>query len=351
MSIGLIGCGFIGMKHIASLLKVKHASITALCDTSNASLERATQKVMELRPDHPPLEQYTDFRKLLDQKQIDTVVIAVHSGLHGQIAKEALIQGKHVIVEKPMALSLQEAREMIRLSNAFGGKLAVCHQKRFYPHLQQLKQYLDEGALGQILFATVKLFYHRNDQYYEQASWRGTWKMDGGVLLNQAIHNMDLILWLLGEPYQVHGMIQRNKRRIEAEDTAVSMLRMKSGAWVQLQATVCASPEATYESIEIVGTEGAIRLSGKWMETVEWWKVKGKEPLKIKSVDAYQLMYEQFHEAISSGQEPLVHGQEGIRALEWIMGIYHSATKGMSVLFPITEYSTLDIRGNEPYEE
>ncbi|CAM3429489.1 Gfo/Idh/MocA family protein [Marinicrinis lubricantis] len=349
MKVGLIGCGFIGHKHVNSLLQAKGMEIAAICDMSEMSLSRMKEKLQEQQGANETLRTYTDYSELLDDEDIDIITIAVNSGLHGRIAKEALIHGKHVIVEKPMALSLQEAREMNRLSEAFGGKLAVCHQKRFFSHLIELKRIVSRGGFGELLFGSVQLSYNRNDAYYEQAKWRGTWEMDGGVLLNQAIHNLDLMLWLLGEPVEAYGVIQRRMRKIEAEDSASGIVRLASGAIMQIQATVCSHPDASQEKIELIGSQGSVQLSGKWMENVDRWKLQEHLPITYQEVDPYVQLYSDIKKSISQAEQPFVSGAEGIRALEVIMALYQSSISGRPVKFPIQDFSTLEMRSNEPY--
>jgi UDP-N-acetyl-2-amino-2-deoxyglucuronate dehydrogenase len=290
------------------------------------------------------VRKYVSYHDLLRDPHIDAVTISVPSGLHGQVALEALRHGKHVIVEKPLALSIEEAQAMLDLAEQTGKKLAVCHQKRFYPHLQQVQRMVREGGLGTLVYGGMAMFYNRNDSYYTSASWKGTWSLDGGMLMNQGIHNVDVLLWMLGEPRWLNGGLSRLLRPIETEDSAVAMMKFENGSLASLVATVCADSKSTREEITFVGDKGHVKLWGKTLEPVEW-VVPGWEKPEVKTTDAYVQLYEDFFESIRDNRSPMVSGKDGLKAIETVLAIYKSAQIHETVLLPIGDFSTNRMNG------
>jgi len=329
MKVGLIGCGSIARKHVQSLLKEQDISLVAVADTVSANMQKIVQQCADANRVMP--NQFSDYHELLAQPDVDTVVVAVPSGLHAQIAGKALAHGKHVVIEKPMALSMKDARMMRDMANQTGRCLVVCHQKRFYPHLQHVHHALELGMLGKIVLAEASLIYNRNDEYYQAARWRGTWAMDGGILLNQGIHNIDLLVWLMGVPSQVSGYLSRQLRQIETEDTAAAIMRQPDGALMILSSTVCAHPQASCERIAIFGTRGHIELEGKRLEHILCWDVEGIKPPVFEEIDPYGCLYRDLHHAITYGTRPLVDGAEGCKTLQTVLAIYESHSKGTVV--------------------
>ncbi len=343
MNVGLIGCGFIGRKHLEAVEHSSDLQLTAVCDVSDEAMRAIVERYQSNHPD-AQVNAYRHYADLLVDKAVDIVVVATLSGLHGRIAKEAIIQGKHVIAEKPMAMSVQEAREMNRLSRMFGVKLAVCHQKRFYSHLRELKQLLLDGGIGQILHADMTIRMNRDDAYYAQAAWRGSWAMDGGVLMNQAIHNIDLLFWLAGKPRSATGVIGRLLRPIEAEDTASAVAETESGGIVQVHATVCAARGYTEERLRLLGSRGMIELVGKQLDRIAQWHVPGYEqPAWTVEGGDYASLYADLVQAVVTNREPFVSGEEGIAALEWILAVYRSAKERRVIDLPLEQFSTMEM--------
>ncbi|GIQ68513.1 gfo/Idh/MocA family oxidoreductase [Xylanibacillus composti] len=343
MNVGLIGCGFIGRKHLEAVMDSSDLQLAAVCDVSDEAMKAVVERYQSFFP-AARVNAYRKYAELLVDSNVDIVVVSTLSGLHGRIAKEALIQGKHVVVEKPMALSVQEAREMNRLSRMFGGKLAVCHQKRFYPHLQELKRLLSSGGIGQIIHAEMTLRINRDDAYYAQAPWRGSWEMDGGVLMNQAIHNIDLLYWFAGKPRSAAGAIGRLLRPIEAEDTASAVAETEPGGIVQVHATVCAARGHTEERLRLLGSKGTIELTGKQLAEITDWCVPGVELPDWKPADdGYAALYADLVQAVQTNREPLVNGEEGMIALEWILAVYRAAKERRTIDLPLEQFSTMEM--------
>jgi UDP-N-acetyl-2-amino-2-deoxyglucuronate dehydrogenase len=344
LNIGIIGCGFIAAKHLQALIKDSTFKLRAVSDVVPERMQQFIESYQnETKQSDSSIAAYDSYQTLLKDPDVEVVVITTISGLHGQMAKEALQHGKHVIVEKPMALSIADAREMIQLADQSQRKLAVCHQKRFYPHLQTIQALVRNGAIGRIVFANVTLCYNRDDAYYKAARWRGTWEMDGGVLLNQSIHNIDLLLWMLSEPVSIFAQIERMMRPIEAEDTAILILQTNDGAIAQIEATVCADRSSTYERLQLIGSDGSISLSGKYFETIETWHVHGVEKPAIVTVDPFEQLYKDFYKAVQEDRDPFISGRVGFAPLETILAAYQSAMTQGVVYFPIQDFSTRDM--------
>ncbi|SFV01685.1 Gfo/Idh/MocA family protein [Alicyclobacillus macrosporangiidus] len=344
MNVAIIGCGYIGEKHVQGLAQVPGIRLSAVCDTEVRRAEEFADRYRRLadRADTDPVQVCSTYGLLLEDSRIDAVSITVPSGLHATIAMAALRAGKHVILEKPMALSTGEARSLVALSVETGRKLAVCHQKRFYPHLQHIRTLVASGRLGQIVFGTVSLAYNRTDEYYQSIPWRGTWAMDGGVLLNQAIHDIDLLLWFMGNPVSVLGQVQRLLRPMEAEDTAAAVVAMADGGIAAVTATVCAPKGHSEEYMTLVGTRGALTLSGKTMQPTSW-KVEEEPVPEFVDVDPYARLYKDFSEAVAENRDPFVSGKEALPALETIFGVYSSSLRRSGVRLPAEDVSTLQM--------
>lgn len=292
------------------------------------------------------INQYTSYLSLLQDPLVEVVVITVPSGIHGYIAKEALRHSKHVVVEKPLCLSITEAREISKLADELGLQITVCHQKRFHPHLRTVKRMIQDGGLGVLIYGGISLFYNRNDSYYGSASWRGTWQLDGGMLMNQAIHNIDLLLWMMGSPTCVDGKISRLLRQIETEDSAIASLKFENGALGSIAATVCAEPRSASEEIVLIGSQGKVKLAGKALEPVEW-VVSGWDLPIVQDTDAYRELYRDFHDSIRHRRSPFIHHGDCTIAMETILAIYQSSKSQSATDLPITNFGTADMLGSQ----
>ena len=221
----LIGCGRISKNHIAAAAANNElCELSALCDPVVENAEKQAERYRELTGSRPPV--FAGYREALDAVRPDVCVIATESGLHAEIARACIAQGRHVLVEKPVALSTADAEAMVREAEAKGGTLGVCHQNRFNPPVQELRRALDAGRFGRLVNGTARILWNRTMPYYEQAPWRGTWAQDGGTLMNQCIHGIDLLQWSLGgEPETVMAMTGNFLRDIEAEDCGAVLVR------------------------------------------------------------------------------------------------------------------------------
>ncbi len=334
INFAIVGMGHIAKKHIQAIENTKDAVVGALCDTN-------ADQLIEFEGKYPI---YTDMEEMLKkQGNIDVVNICVPSGLHLPLSELAASYGKHLIVEKPMALSLEDSQAMIKEAKKKFVKLAVVHPNRFKPAIRLLKKAMDDGLLGKLSHANVTLRWNRNQAYYDQAPWRGTKKYDGGVLMNQSIHNLDLLLWLMGPVESVQAMTATRVRNIETEDVAVGMVEFKSGALGVIEAATTIYPENLEESIAVFGETGSIKISGKTANFIETWNIEGvsdeqRERL-IQQVEedpygkpGHQWIIEDMICAIKEKRDPVISGADGLAPIILIDQMLQSAKTGTRIL-------------------
>ena len=286
-----------------------------------------------------PASSYDD---LLANPAVDAVCICTPSGQHAQQAIAAASSGKHVLVEKPMAISLADADAMIAACRANGVQLGVCLQRRAEPLFRRVHDAIHGGDLGEITLGVVTMPYFRDEPYYAQAEWRGTWAMDGGgVLMNQGIHIIDLLLWFLGDPVEVHAFADSRHRSVEIEDTAGALLRFANGSVATITATVATEPGFPHR-LEVYGTNGGIQIEGesvlRWgladesKATVEPWPVATEQvdpgmagdPRGI-STSGHIAILKDFIAGIRRGEDPVIDGAEGRRSLAAILAVYEDS--------------------------
>jgi predicted dehydrogenase len=279
-----------------------------------------------------------DPRDLFTDPAIDIVCICTPSGQHAAETLAAIQAGKHVLVEKPMALNLADADAMIAAAAAHGVQLGVVLQRRFEPAFQAVQVAIEASALGHVTLASLSIPYLRSQSYYDQAPWRGTWALDGGgVLMNQGIHLVDLLIWLLGDPVAVQAEAATLQRRIEVEDTLTATLRFPSGALAAIAATTTASPGFPHR-IEIYGSAGSVQIEGehvtRWQSEAHAFNVptiatptgagSGGDPRGIAPIGHIRALRD-FVQAVRDGRAPLIDGREGRRSLAAVLAIYQAA--------------------------
>lgn len=336
---GVIGCGRISKNHMESIQALPQAKLAAVCDVK----EEVLKSVM----DRYHCQGYLNYRELLQNPTIDIVNICTESGYHAAIAIEAMRAGKHVLVEKPMAMSLLEADCMIQTAKEMGVQLGVVHQNRFNSPIKKLRCALEGGRFGKLTHASAVVRWNRNDEYYNQAAWRGTWMMDGGCLMNQAIHNIDLLQWMMGPVESIFAYTATNLRKIEAEDTAMAILKFKSGAIANIEAVTTIYPKMLEETLSIFGATGSVRVGGIALNKLEVWRFDGddennelakaeKEPPNVYGFGHADIIKDMIL-AVFQNRQPAVSGEEGRKALEIVLGIYHSVRAKKEIAFPISE--------------
>ncbi len=352
IKMALVGCGRISYKHIEAVAKNQDSiKLVALCDTNE---EKAKARLNEYREKTQKTANiYTDYEKMLESEEFDMVAIATESGKHYRISKFFLENGKHVLVEKPMALSTNDMKEMVELSKIHNVKLGVCHQNRFNDPILMVREKLQNGEFGKLNYGSISVRWYRDRNYYAQAPWRGTWEMDGGALMNQCIHGIDLLIWMLGKPKKIYGKIKNFVHPyIEAEDFGSAVVEFENGATGIIEGTTTVYPKNYEESLTVFGEKGSVEVGGLAVNKINLWKfeneneapqIEGRDPDTVYGF-GHSKLYKEFIESIETGKEFLINGQEGSLAPSVVLAIYKSFKEGRPVDFPI-DFSTEQMKG------
>lgn len=314
----IVGCGSISKTHLKALAGVPQACLTAACDLS---LERAQATVGDQG------RAYTDYQQMLQDKEVDAVLILTASGMHADMGIQAARAGKHVVVEKPIDISVEKARALIRACDENGVKLSCIFQHRFDTDTLALKKVIDEGKLGRLDAGCCHTKWYRNQAYYDEVAWRGTKKLDGGgALMNQGIHQLDLFQHLMGEVDEVFAYCAtRAHERIDVEDLCMATLRFKNGALGLMEASTVATP-GFYTRIDVNGSEGTVILQNN---TVQEWRLSNGEQYTPQPTDLpHRIQLEEISRAILENRESSVSGREALKSLLIADAIYRSAESG-----------------------
>ena len=349
----LIGCGRISPNHIAAA-KANGLEFVAICDINPQNMHDKIQK-FELDPIHT----YTDYKEMLDKEKPELVAICTESGKHAAIALDCIDAGCNIIIEKPIALSLSDADEIIRRGKEKGVVVCANHQNRFNKSIQKIRDAVDKGRFGKMFYGTAHIRWCRDWEYYSRADWRGTWEQDGGALMNQCIHNIDLLRWMMGNEVDiVVGMTDRlNHKYIEAEDLGIALVKFKNGSYGIIEGTTDIYPKNLEETLYLFGQKGTIKAGGTSVNRIEEWRFSD-------ALDDQDEVMRQFHEnppnvygfghtplyadvidAIKNHRDPYVTAEDGRRALELVLAIYKSAAEGKPVKLPLKDCSTMDFAG------
>jgi UDP-N-acetyl-2-amino-2-deoxyglucuronate dehydrogenase len=333
----LVGCGRIAKRHseLLGYNKIKGASLTAVCDIVEEKAKAIGEKFN--------IPYYTDMDEMMQEENIDVVSVLTESGNHAKHVINLAKYGKHIIVEKPMALTLNDADAMIKACDENRCKLFVVKQNRFNVPVVKLREVLEAGRFGKLVLGTVRVRWCRTQEYYDQAPWRGTWAMDGGVLTNQASHHIDLLEWMMGDVESVFAKSMTALVNIEAEDTAVVTLKFRNGALGIIEATTAIRPKDLEGSISILGEKGSVEIGGFAVNKMLHWKFQEKQEGDDEVMEKYsvnppnvygfghQVYYEHVVDCILNDKKQLVDGLEGRKSLELIMAIYESIETGKEV--------------------
>ena len=341
MRFAIIGCGRIAPKHAESIVALEEAELVAVCDIIP---ERA-----QAFADKYGAKPYTSYEEMLAKEEIDVVTIATESDLHAPIGITCAKAGKHVMVEKPMAMTLASADELIRTCHEEGVKLSVIHQNRYNKSIKLMRQALEEGRFGKLTHGQATVRWNRNDAYYAQAPWRGTKLQDGGVLMNQSIHNIDLLQWTLGPVESVFGYTRTALRKIEMEDVGVAVIKFKNGALGVIEAASTIYPKNIEETLNIFGETGSVMVGGIAVNRIEAWEFPDSEEEKKQIFDSqendppnvygfgHREVMKDMIDAIREDRAPAIPGEEGRKALEIILAIYKCQETKEPVVFPLSE--------------
>ncbi len=331
---GLIGCGRVAPRHAQSLQQLPETELVAVADVKSSRADHFAQEY-----DAAPLY---DHRALLERDDIDAVTICVPSGLHAQVALDALDAGKHVLVEKPIALNLADADRMTEMAATRGRKLGVVLQNRYNSPMQQVRRLIDEGGLGQLNLGSATVRWYRPQAYYED-EWHGTIAMDGGALMNQSIHHIDALQWFMGPVASVQAYTTTRAHEMEAEDVGVAILRFANGALGSVEGSTLTWPQNLEGSVAIFGARGSVKIGGTALNRLTLWKVDGQlekeaELLTSQRVDppsvygySHREVIHDFACAVRDDRPPDTTGPEARKSLALVLAMYESARTGKEI--------------------
>ncbi len=353
MKYALIGCGRISPNHIAAA-KANGIEIAAICDILPANMKDKRLK-FDLGNN---IRQYTDYHEMLEKEKPELVAIATESGKHAQIALDCMDYGCNLIIEKPIALSIEDADRIIEKSNRLNLKVCACHQNRFNKSIQKIREAVDKNRFGKMFYGTAHIRWCRDYEYYARANWRGTWEQDGGALMNQCIHNIDLLRWMMGdEVEEVVGMTDRlHHNYIEAEDLGIALIKFKNGAYGIVEGTTNIYPQNLEETLYLFGEKGTVKAGGQSVNVIEEWRFSDMldDPDEVKrqfhenppNVYGYghTPLYADVIEAIQDDRKPYVDAEAGKRALELVLAIYKSSANKTIVKLPLENCATIQFK-------
>ena len=295
---------------------------------------------------------------MLEENDLELVSIATESGKHAAIALDAIDAGVNVIIEKPMAMNMADAEEIIKRAAEKHVKVSACHQNRFNVAIQEVRKAIEGNRFGKLSHASINVRWNRNKGYYDQAPWRGTWEEDGGCLMNQCIHGIDLLRWMMGdEVVEVYGATrQQFHDYLEAEDVGVAVVKFKNGAIGTIEGTTNVYPQNLEETLYLFGENGTVKIGGKSTNTIDVWDFKDEtaEDQKNKGLEeetsnvygnGHTSLFADVIEAIKEDRAPYVDGVAGRNALEMVLAIYKSQKEGAPVRLPLTDFASTDMRG------
>lgn len=355
MNYALIGCGRISTNHMKAAVNNK-LNIVAVCDVIPEHMESILEK-HELNQD-ASIKRYTDYKQMIEENQIDLVSIATESGIHAEIALYCIDHNIHVIIEKPMAMNIEDAEEIIRRSEEKHVKVSACHQNRFNIAVQEMRKAVEAGRFGQLSHGSIHVRWNRNEGYYTQAPWRGTWAQDGGALMNQCIHGIDLLRWMMGdEVVEVYGATrQQFHHYLEAEDIGMAVIKFKNGAVATIEGTTNVYPQNLEETLYLFGENGTVKLGGKSTNNIDVWDFKDEteEDNKNKGFEevtsnvygnGHTSLFADVIDAIQNDRKPYVDAVAGRNALEMVLSIYKSQKTGQPVQLPLKDFASTDMKG------
>lgn len=345
----LIGCGRIVKKHIDALNEIPNAKLVAVCDLDVNKAKKATEHCANVKV-------YQSYDEMLQNEVVDVVSILTPSGLHPQHTVDVVRKyKKHVIVEKPMALRLSDADEMIRACDENGVRLFVVKQNRYNLPVVKVREALEAGKFGKMVMGTVRVRWARDQAYYDQDEWRGTWELDGGVITNQASHHIDLLEWMLGEPVSVMAKTETYLADIEADDTAAAIIKFRSGALGIVEATTAVRPINLEGSLSLMGEKGSVVIGGFAVNKMETWRFTDCQDDECEAIEqkfaempdnvygfGHKRYIENVIDCILNNKRALVDGIEGRKSIELINAMYESAETGKEVFLSFNpKYSKL----------
>ncbi|MBN2788818.1 MAG: Gfo/Idh/MocA family oxidoreductase [Candidatus Delongbacteria bacterium] len=335
----LVGCGRISKNHFKAIEEINEAEIVACCDKIE---ERAVSSAKEYNIER----HYTNYNDMLEEGGFDAVMICTPSGLHPEMGIQAANKGIHVVTEKPMAISLETADELVQACDKNNVHLFVVKQNRLNTTMQLLKKAIDKGRFGRIFLVQSNVMWQRPQSYYDLAKWRGTWEFDGGAFMNQASHYVDSLYWMIGEVESVMAETATLERKIEAEDTGSAILKFRNGAIGTINVTMLTYPKNFEGSITILGEKGTVKVGGIAINKIEKWEFavyddddrlieeSNYEPKNVYGF-GHLPYYINVVDTLLGKTEPETDGRCGRKSLEIIKAIYESARLGKKISLPL----------------
>ena len=356
MKYALIGCGRIATNHIKAVLN-NGLELVAVCDIREDHMQALLEK--HGLDSVETIARYTNYKQLLaDHPELELVAIATESGMHARIALDCIDAGVNIIIEKPIAMSMADAEEIVRRSEEKGVTVCACHQNRFNVAVQKTRQALEQGRFGRLSHGSIHVRWNRNKNYYEQAPWRGTWDQDGGCLMNQCIHGIDLLRWMFGnEVDEVYGVTkQQFHDYLETEDIGMAIIKFKNGAVATVEGTTNVYPKNLEETLYLFGEKGTVKIGGKSTNNLDVWEFSDEteEDKKNKGLEeqtsnvygnGHTSLYADVIDAVQTHRKPYVDAVAGRNALEVVLAIYKSCKTGMPVKLPLHNFSSEDMKG------
>lgn len=354
MKYALIGCGRIAVNHVKAVVNNK-LDMVAVCDL----VPEQVDSLFEKTGCTIPADRYTDYKIMIkEHPEIELISIATDSGVHAEIALYCIERRIHLIIEKPIAMSMQDAEEIVKRSKENNVKVSACHQNRFNIAVQEMRRAVENGRFGKLSHGSIHVRWNRNKEYYTQASWRGKWASDGGALMNQCIHGIDLLRWMLGdEVEEVYGVTrQQYHDYLEAEDVGMAVLKFKNGAIGTIEGTVNVYPKNLEETLYMFGEVGTVKLGGTSCNNIDVWDFadadeedENKSGLQEVTSNVYgnghTSLFADMIDAIQSDRRPYVDAVAGRNALEIVLAIYKSQKTGQPVKLPLEAFASTDMMG------
>ncbi len=355
MKYALIGCGRVAPSHIKAA-RENGFDIAAVCDIREGNIDEMFARSVLTPEETAKIRRYADYREMIKTERPELVSIALPSLLHAEAALFAIEARVNVIIEKPIAMSMAEADAVVEAADRTGVTVSACHQNRFNKAVQEMRAALEAGRFGKLSHGAVTVRWSRDRAYYGQADWRGKWASDGGTLMNQCIHGIDLLRWMCGdELVRVYGATrQAFHDYIEAEDVGTAVLEFANGAVATVEGTVNLADEDLEEHLSLFGEDGSVKLGGTSANAIDYWHFKDapeetKDGFHEKTLSVYgnghTSLFRDVADAIAEHRAPYVDARAGRRALETVLAIYLSSYTGQPVTLPLGDVAAKDFEG------